>query len=126
MSNTNNEKLVLDTLEEIKESILLIQRRFKPINSSDDFLESEDGIDKLDAIAMRLVAIGEGFKNINKLTDNRLLKKYDSIDFKGVKSTRDILSHHYFDIDAEIIYNICDNYIDELLDVTIKMIEEYK
>ena len=41
--------------------------------------------------------------------------------FQGI---RDILSHHYFDLDAEVIFNICKKDTNELLETTIKIIEE--
>ena len=75
---------------------------------------------------MRLVAIGEGFKNIDKLTEQKLLKNYPNINWKGVKGVRDILSHHYFDIDAETIFVICDSHLEDLLSVTEKMIADLK
>ena len=105
-------------LEDIQFSIELILKRFAKIETSDDFLSDEEGLEKLDSISMRLVAIGEGFKSIDKLTQKKLLAQYDTIDWKGVKGIRDILSHHYFDLDAEIIFNICDRYLNELLNVT--------
>jgi uncharacterized protein with HEPN domain len=37
---------------------------------------------------------------------------------------RDILSHHYFDLDAEVIFSICHNHLNDLLDITIRMIED--
>ncbi|SFV68055.1 protein of unknown function DUF86 [hydrothermal vent metagenome] len=107
--------MILSTLEDIIFSLELIAKRFESIHSSDDFLADENGLEKLDSISMRLVAVGEGFKNIDKLTDKKLLIQYPSIDWKGVKGIRDILSHHYFDLDAETIFSICDNYLNELL-----------
>ena len=118
--------MILSTLEDIIFSIELIQKRFSNITSSDNFLDNEDGLEKLDSISMRLVAIGEGFKNIDKLSDKMLLAKYPSIDWKGVKGIRDVLSHHYFDLDAETIFNICDTYLSELLLVTQQMDKEAK
>jgi uncharacterized protein with HEPN domain len=41
-------------------------------------------------------------------------------DWKKAKGLRDIISHHYFDLNAEAIYNICQENIDELVQ-TIKM-----
>lgn len=116
--------MILSTLEDIKYSLELIQKRAKKINSSDDFLESENGLEKLDSISMRLVAIGEGFKNIDKLSDNQLLLKYSNIPWKQVKGIRDILSHHYFDLDAEVIFNICKKDINELHKTTIQIIKD--
>ncbi len=75
---------------------------------------------------MRLVAIGEGFKNIDKLTDKKLLPNYPTINWKGVKGVRDILSHHYFDMDAETIFTICNEHLEELSEVTKKMTIDVK
>ena len=122
--HNEQKEMILSTLEDIKYSLELIQKRAKNINSSDDFLEDENGLQKLDSIAMRLSAIGEGFKNIDKLSNNQLLIKYPNIPWKNVKGIRDILSHHYFDLDAEVIFNICKKDANELLETTIKIIEE--
>jgi len=119
---SDKQLMVLSTLEDIQFSIKLISQRFEVIESSDDFLADENGLEKLDGISMRLVAIGEGFKNIDKLTDKKLLSNYPTVDWKGVKGVRDILSHHYFQLDAETIFEICDEHLDELLTVTNKMI----
>ena len=121
----NEQKLmIISTLEDIKYSLELIQKRFQGIISSDDFLKDDNGLEKLDSISMRLVAIGEGFKNIDKLSNNQLLLNYPDIPWKQVKGIRDILSHHYFDLDAEMIFNICQNEINRLLQTTIKIIDD--
>ena len=114
----NKNRLIVSTLEEIIFSIELILKRFKSITSVDDFLQNDEGLEKLDSISMRLIAIGEAFKNIDKLTDKDLLKHYPQIDWRGVKGIRDILSHHYFDLDAEVIYDICKSKLPQLLEVT--------
>lgn len=124
----HNDRLLIlhSTFEDIITSLKLIQQRFQTIQTSDDFLKDEHGLEKLDSISMRLIAIGEGFKNIDKLTDFQLLDKYPQIPWKQVKGIRDILSHHYFDLDAETIYEICANEIDGLLGVTITIRDAVK
>ncbi|WP_121627783.1 HepT-like ribonuclease domain-containing protein [Poseidonibacter antarcticus] len=122
----HNKALILSTLEDIQYSLKLIQNRVKDINSSDDFLTNESGLEKLDSISMRLVAIGEGFKNIDKLSNNTLLQNYPQIPWKEVKGIRDILSHHYFDMDAEIIYKVSKNEIQKLIDIVNKIILDIK
>ncbi|NLO17611.1 MAG: DUF86 domain-containing protein [Arcobacter butzleri] len=116
--------MILSTLEDIKFSLELIQKRAKNIDSSDDFLKDENGLQKLDSIAMRLSAIGERFKNIDKLSNNQLLIQYPNIPWKNVKGIRDILSHHYFDLDAEVIFNICKKEVNELLETTTLMMKD--
>ncbi len=125
MHNEQNE-MIVSTLEDIKYSLELIQRRAEHITSSDDFLETENGLEKLDSISMRLVAIGEGFKNVDKLSNNQLLLNYPNIPWKQVKGIRDILSHHYFDLDAEVIFDICKEDVKKLLETTIQIIKDIK
>ncbi|MFA6628184.1 MAG: HepT-like ribonuclease domain-containing protein [Sulfuricurvum sp.] len=123
----NDRLLILrSTLEDIISSLKLIQQRFQNIKTADDFLKDERGLEKLDSISMRLIAIGEGFKNVDKLTDFQLLEKYPQIPWRQVKGVRDILSHHYFDLDAETIYEICANEIDGLLSVTMTILDQSK
>ncbi len=71
------------------------------------------GMEKLDFICMQLIAVGEAIKNIDKITKGNLFMKYPDINWKGVKGMRDIISHHYFDVDVEIIYEVCQNKIPE-------------
>ena len=124
--HNEQKEMLLSTLEDIKYSLELILKRANNINSSDDFLKDENGLQKLDSIAMRLSAIGEGFKNIDKLSNNQLLIKYPNIPWKNVKGIRDILSHHYFDLDAEVIFAICKKDANELLETTIQIIKDIK
>ena len=118
--------MVLSTLEDIDMSIDMVIERFKAIKTSDDFLSSAENIEKLDSIAMRLLAIGEGLKNVDKLTDGQLLPQYPSIEWKNIKGLRDILSHHYFDINAEILFDVCSTKLGELSRVIKQMIKELR
>ncbi len=121
---SDKQLMLLSILEDIRNSIELILERFETIETSDDFFDDSNGLERLDGISMRLIAIGEGFKNVDKLTDNKLLLLYSQINWNGVKGVRDILSHHYFQIDAETIFDICDNNLDELLSVVETMIKD--
>jgi uncharacterized protein with HEPN domain len=81
-------------------------------------------MEKLDSICMLLAAIGEALKNFDKITDNLLLSAYPEINWKGAKAMRDIISHHYFNIDAEIIYNVCDKDVLKLRDTISKILKD--
>ena len=122
----DKERMILSTLEDIKHSLELIVKRCESIKSADDFLKDEIGLERLDSISMRLIAIGEGFKNVDKLSNQELLKRYSNIPWKQVKGIRDILSHHYFDLDAETIFDICENSLSELLNTTIQIMSDLK
>jgi uncharacterized protein with HEPN domain len=65
-------------------------------------------------------------KIIDKLTNHELLKNYDEIEWRGIKGIRDKLSHRYFDIDSEIIYDICETKLDQLSKLTQQMLLQVK
>lgn len=110
MDKANNKEL----LQFILESISLIKKRFDGILNSDDFLASDDGLMRLDAISMRLQSIGEALKNIDKRDREFLLEIADKIYWSNIIKTREIITHHYIDIDSETIFMICDEKLNDL------------
>ena len=60
---------------------------------------------------MQLINIGEVLKHIDKLADGKLLINYHEVDWKKAKGLRDIITHHYFDIDAETIFGVCKDHL---------------
>lgn len=66
--------LTHEKLLQIAEALRRIDRRFADIDSPDDFLDSERGVDMLDGIGMMLIAIGENLKGIDRETDEALLQ----------------------------------------------------
>lgn len=99
--------LLLELFLEIEEAIRRIERRFANIGSAEDFLRDDAGLDRLDAIAMMLVSIGENLHRIMKLVDSEVFEKYPDINWTGVEGIRNLLAHDYFNIDAEEVYQIC-------------------
>jgi uncharacterized protein with HEPN domain len=119
--------LLLEKLLQIDDALAKIERRFANISSPDDFLDSDEGLDMLDGIAMMLIAIGENFKKIDKETEGKMLaENYPDIPWSGIKGVRDILSHQYFNIDAEEIYYICMDDLQPLRNAIREMIKELK
>jgi uncharacterized protein with HEPN domain len=120
----SDRSLSCEILRQIEDALHRIERRFSAIASSDDFLATDDGIDRLDAICMMLIAIGESLKNLDKLNAGTLLAKYPSVDWKGAKGMRDVISHHYFDLNAEAVFGICKNHIPGMAMVIQTMIND--
>jgi uncharacterized protein with HEPN domain len=117
-------ELAREILKNIAESLSKIVYRFEGITSSEDFLTSPAGSEKLDSICMQLIVIGESLKNLDKITENSLLTKYPEIEWTKVKGLRDIISHHYFDVNEDAIFDICKNKIPPLAETIDKMIQE--
>ena len=116
--------ILLEVLKQTSEAAQKVIKRFEPVTSVDYFTNSPEGMEKLDAICMVIIAIGESLKNIDKITEKKLLSQYPEIDWKGAKGMRDIISHHYFDVDAEEIFWVCENNMKPLAKTLEKIIGE--
>ncbi|MGR3173296.1 MAG: HepT-like ribonuclease domain-containing protein [Candidatus Scalindua sp.] len=46
------------------------------------------------------------------------------IDWKKAKGMRDIITHHYFDIDSETVFVVCSEHIPEMGRVIKKILED--
>ena len=117
-------ELVLTILRQIYQAAQTILKRFEPVKTVNDFTDSPAGMEKLDSVCMLLIAIGEALKNLDKTTKKSLLPQYPQVDWKKAKGMRDIISHHYFETDVEVIYDVCKNHIPELAQTINKMIRE--
>ena len=111
---SENLPAVWHTLSKIELAINRLQERTAVIHSVDDFLLTPSGMEKLDAACMVLIAIGESVKNLDKITGGQLLPTYPSIPWKRVMGMRDVIAHHYFDVDAEVVYDVIAKEIEAL------------
>lgn len=112
--STDNIAMVYETFKNINIAITRLQERSKNIHSINDYLQSPNGMEKLDAACMVLIALGESVKTLDKLTDKELLPTYPSIDWKGVMGVRDIIAHHYFEVDPDAVFSIIKNDLEPL------------
>ena len=116
--------LVRNILSQIGQALEEIQDRTREVTSASFFTDSPHGREKLDSVCMLLIATGESLKNIDKITEGALLPKYPDVDWTGAKKLRDIIAHHYFDIDAEQIFWIIQNELEPLAAAIEKMLRE--
>ena len=79
---------ILTQILKVSETVIC---RFTPVKKVNDFTDSPAGMEKLDAICMQLIAIGERLKNIDKITNSSLLPGYPEINWKGAKVMAGIL-----------------------------------
>jgi uncharacterized protein with HEPN domain len=100
-------ELVLEVLSQINTAAMRIARRFQNISAAEDFTSSDEGLDKLDGICMQLIVIGESLKNLDRITDQSLLVRYPQVDWKSAKGIRDVITHHYIDLDEQAVFDVC-------------------
>ena len=89
-----DKSLVLEILEQIIVAVEIAKERCTFAKDQNDFLDTKEGQEKLDGICMKLIAVGESLKKIDRITNRRLRSQYPQIEWKKVKGIRDFISHH--------------------------------
>lgn len=83
---------ILDAISKIGEYISNV--------SYDDFIEDDM---RSDAVVRQLEIIGEATKNLSKETKTR----FQDIPWKEIAGMRDKLTHDYFGVDLQIVWDTC-------------------
>jgi uncharacterized protein with HEPN domain len=109
-----DKELTLSILRQIDDALETLKMRTHSVKSASDFTDTLEGKEKLDGVCMLFMTVGEALKNLDKITNGHLLSTYSEFDWKGAMGFRDIIAHHYFDIDAEQIYWICKHNLEPL------------
>lgn len=124
MEFMRDEELLYYSLQRIAVTIERIIDNSKEIDDSEYYLLSPAGMERLESTCMLILAIGESVKGIDKMTNKQLLVNYPQVDWKGVMGIRDIIAHHYFDIDESIVFDVVKNKLPGMLDTIRRMIGE--
>ena len=124
MESMHDEELLYYSLKRIASTIERIINNSQAIDDSQYYVLSPTGMERLESTCMLLLAIGESIKGIDKMTRKQLLPNYPEVDWKGAMGIRDIIAHHYFDIDESIVFDVVKNKLPGMLETINKMIEE--
>ena len=119
-------QIIESLLKKIFQTVERILANSETITSPSFYLLTPSGMERLESTCTLLIAIGEGVKGVDKLTDKKLLSFYPEMDWKGVMGMRDIIAHHYFDLDAEIVYDVIKHDLPKLKDVLQQIIDDLK
>ena len=100
MESISSEKreVLLDILSQIKESIENLFRWNRDVVDMNNLLLSPEGVQDLAGNCMTIMAIGEGFRKIDKMTEGQFLPLQPQIPWHQVFGLRNRIAHGYFDI----------------------------
>lgn len=120
----HKKEMLIAILGKIEKAIERILDNSQNIASYQFYLLTPAGMERLESTCMLLIAIGESIKGIDKITNKELLPKYPQIDWKGAMGMRDIIAHHYFDLDAAVVFDVVKNNLPCMLEVIRNMKQE--
>ena len=106
--------LINHIISQMIEACGLISSWNESVLTSDDYLASPDGVQKMAASCMLIESIGEGVKKIDRLTQGLLYDKFPNTQWKEIMGLRDHIAHGYFNLDADIIFDVVKDEIPSL------------
>lgn len=109
---------ILLLLEDMLQSALKIKQYTKDIDY-DSFISDDK---TKDAVVRNFEIIGEAANRI----DDDFRYNNPEIEWKRMRGFRNRIVHDYFGIDYEIVWNIIENYLDEMIDCLGIIIENNK
>lgn len=115
---------IRDRLEEILESIELIQEWSKGMTELHDFMVSPGRVMAFNACVMRLQVIGEHVGKLLK-DDSKPLDKYSEIPWHAIYGMRNIISHEYANIDEMIVVSAINEDLPKLKTVMENLLNQY-
>lgn len=121
---SDNQLTIHDRLEDILDSINLIQEWSNGRTSVNDFMLSPTGVMAFNACVMRFQVIGE---HIGKLLKNeeKPLDAYPNIPWNAIYGMRNIISHEYANIDEDIIVSVINDDLPPLKEVIEELFRKY-
>ena len=93
-------------LGQMIEACELISSWNESVLTPDEYLNSPDGVQKMAASCMLIESIGEGVKKVDRLTQGLLYDKFPNTQWKEIMGLRDHIAHGYFNLDADIIFDV--------------------
>lgn len=103
---SHNLPLINHIISQMIEACGMIISWNEKVLSSNDYLTSPDGVQKMAASCMLIESIGEGVKKIDRLTQGLLYDKFPNTQWKEIMGLRDHIAHGYFNLDADIIFDV--------------------
>ena len=121
---SDNQLTIHDRLEDVLESINLIQEWSDGRNTVNDFMSSSTGVMAFNACVMRLQVIGEHIGKLIK-NDSKPLAGYPNIPWNAIYGLRNIISHEYANIDEDIIVSVINDDLQPLKDAIEQLMQKY-
>lgn len=121
-----NHKELVDRLGDVLKILERIPDRFESISEPDDFIADKEGLEHLDSICMVLIATGEAFRQIDSKTEGEWRRRYSQLPWVELIGMRNVIAHGYFDIDHEVVFNICKDDIPELIKILRVVIDDLR
>lgn len=122
---SEHELTIKDRLEDILESIGLIEEWSQGMTELHDFMISPGRVMAFNACVMRLQVIGEHVGKLLK-EQSKPLESYTEIPWQAIYTMRNIISYEYGNVDETIVVSIINDDLPKLKSVIKELLSKYK
>lgn len=116
---------IKDRLEDVLESIGLIEEWSQGMTELHDFMISPGRVMAFNACVMRLQVIGEHVGKLLK-EQSKPLESYTEIPWQAIYGMRNIISHEYGNVDETIVVSVINDDLPKLKAVIKDLLSKYK
>lgn len=125
---SENVRLAHETLINIQKAISMLLEWNKDVESVDEWLNSQLGMQRLAGNAMMIEVVGEEVKKVEKRLGMEFLNQRPEIPWREIMGMRNHIAHGYFDINEEYVFSVIKNDLAPLLEAVeylIQITDEY-
>lgn len=116
---------IRDRLEDILDSIGLIEEWSQGMTELHDFMISPGRVMAFNACVMRLQVIGEHVGKLLK-EQSKPLESYTEIPWQAIYTMRNIISHEYGNVDETIVVSVINEDLPKLKAVIKELLSKYR
>ena len=120
---SENVRLVHETLMNIQKAISMLLEWNKDVESVDEWLNSQLGMQRLAGNAMMIEVVGEEVKKVEKRLGMEFLNQRPEIPWREIMGMRNHIAHGYFDINEEYVFSVIKNDLAPLLEAVEYLIQ---
>ena len=120
---SENMRLAQETLRNIKRAILMLNQWNEGLESTDEWLSSVYGMQKLAGNAMMIEVIGEEVKKVEKRLGAEFLNLRPEIPWNEIMGMRNHIAHGYFDINELYVFSVIKDDLAPLLEAVEYLID---
>ena len=120
---SENVRLAHETLMNIQKAISMLLEWNKDVESVDEWLNSQLGMQRLAGNAMMIEVVGEEVKKVEKRLGMEFLNQRPEIPWREIMGMRNHIAHGYFDINEEYVFSVIKNDLSPLLEAVEYLIQ---
>ncbi len=120
---SENVRLAHETLMNIQKAISMLLEWNKDVESVDEWLNSQLGMQRLAGNAMMIEVVGEEVKKVEKRLGMEFLNQRPEIPWREIMGMRNHIAHGYFDINEEYVFSVIKNDLAPLLEAVEYLIQ---